>query len=398
MTNSFMQDIPAKEKNTAPKRILLTGARSPCALELARNLHHAGHHVIAADTSTFHPLRFSKAVDNFLKIPSPRYQPEEFTKVLSSIIRDERIDLLIPVWEEVLYISRILDQIPKGCEVFCSPFSVVHALHNKWLFTHKLKELGFNAPRALLIEGREDLDRIDFDVPYVLKACYSRASQHVYIIQDGSKPPVDASPQNPWLVQEFISGEKYCSYSICHKGKVLAHSSYPVEYTIDGNSCLAFVSVRHPGILQWVERLVEALNFTGQISFDFIENQNKELYAIECNPRATSGVHLFRRDDPLDKAFLHQTESTIFPKEGNSQQIALGMCLYGLRRGFKEKRLGKFLRKLLTTKDVVYSSNDLKPFLSEPLIFSSYLYRCKRTGLPLPAWFTHDLDWNSTPG
>ena len=47
------------------KRILLTGARSPCALELARHLKSAGHQVFAADTSKLHVFEVS------LKDPLP---------------------------------------------------------------------------------------------------------------------------------------------------------------------------------------------------------------------------------------------------------------------------------------------------------------------------------------
>ena len=264
MTNSAAQK-DAFLTSKPGKRILLTGARSPCALELARNLNHSGHEVIAADTSSFHTLLFSNTVKKFLKFPSPRYYPEEFADALTEIIRKEKIDLLIPVWEEVLYISQIMDRLPQECEVFCSPFDVVHRLHNKWLFTEMLKEFGFAAPQSQYIDSKEDLRNIQLDIPYVLKACYSRASQNIVIVNDGCPPEVDASKENPWIAQEYLNGKKYCSYSICYQGKVLAHSSYPVEYTIDGSSCLAFVSVHHPGILQWVEKLAKNLNFTGQI-------------------------------------------------------------------------------------------------------------------------------------
>ena len=87
----------------------------------------------------------------------------------------------------------------------------------------------------------------------------------------------------------------------------------------------------------------QEINFTGQIAFDFIESADKKLYAIECNPRATSGLLLFQNNDRLDQAFFAETQSPIFPQQGARKQIATGMCLYGWRKNaLPENRLSKF--------------------------------------------------------
>lgn len=384
-----------KDFREEKKKILLTGARSACALELARHLFFAGHEVYAADTSTMHVARFSKAVKRFYATPSPRFACREFIDKIIEVVKKEEIDLVIPIWEEVGYLSKYLDKFRGLCDVFCAPFEVIHSLHNKWLFTKKLQEFGIIAPHTVLIFNREQLKHINFSRPYVLKAVYSRGGRKVHIVDSSTPPKIEIQEGNPWIAQEFIKGTHYCSYSVCQSGRLLAHATYPVQYTMDGKSCIAFEETRHDGIRLWIKNFVSKIEYTGQIAFDFIEKSDGSLYAIECNPRATSGMHLFKLEDRLDKAFLNQTTSTIIPRSGNTQQIALGMLMYGVCNGVSEGKVLRYLRKLFTTKDVVFSFSDLKPFLMEPAVLFSYWIKSRKQNLSLPLLFTHDLDWDN---
>lgn len=375
--------------------ILLTGARSTCALEIARHLNVQGHRVVACDTSRTHVSKYSNAVDKFLKIPSPRFETEEFILSINRIIEEEKIDWVIPVWEEVMYLALFLNRLPGHVNVFCPNFQIVHTLHHKWLFIEKLRSMGILAPETFLLRSRDDLNQLNYSKPYVLKACYSRGSRKIVRMEPGKEiPNIEISKENPWIAQEYIQGEKYCSYSICHEGKVKAHTAYPVEHTMDESSCLAFESIEHPAICRWVENLADKLDLTGHAAFDFIETPEGKLYSIECNPRATSGVHLFRLSENLASAFLNQTDSCVYAGIGNTQQILAGMAIFGWKDAIRHKNLLKFMRKLLTTKDVVFSVNDLRPFFCEPVVLGSYLWKSRKSGLSIPVYYTHDLDWD----
>ena len=375
--------------------ILLTGARSTCALEIARHLKAQGHRVIASDTSRIHVARYSNAVDKFLKIPSPRFKTEEFIEALLKIIEEEQIDCVIPVWEEVMYLSLFLNKLPEKVKVFCSPFQTVHTLHHKWLFIEKLRSMDILYPETFLLRSQEELEQFDYQKPFMLKACYSRGSRKIIKMEPGEKPPILAiSQENPWIAQEYIHGKKYCSYSVCHDGVVKAHTAYPVIHTMDGSSCLAFEAIDHSGIFQWVDHFAGNVNLTGHAAFDFIETSEGDLYSIECNPRATSGVHLFQMNERLATAYLDQNEECIFPRLGNTQQILAGMVMFGWKDASKDKLLLKFIKKMLTTKDVVFSRKDPRPFLCEPLVLASYVWKSRMQGLSIPVHYTHDLDWD----
>lgn len=254
-------------------------------------------------------------------------------------------------------------------------------------------EHGFSTPKTTLIRNQSELDSLGFDFPYALKAVYSRASQSVHKVVPPSPPPTPTfCEENPLIAQEWIEGRRYCSYSICQSGQVKAHALYPVDYAIDGRSCLTFKAIDHPKIFEWVSRFVDSEGFTGQIAFDFVETEGGQIFAIECNPRSTSGAHLFHREDGIDNAFLNTTDMVIRPQKSKKRQIAFGMLLYGWRTPGKSLRT--FFETLFSSRDVVFSRHDIKPFLTMPLVFPQYWRQARELGIRIPAAFTYDIDWN----
>ena len=374
------------------KRFLLTHGRTFIALDLARLLHIAGHEVMIADSHSLHFTRFSNTVKKSFKVPAPRFDPKGFINKLVSIVKEENIDILIPTFEEVLTISSSLAAFPKKCQVFAEPLEKLMPLHSIWLFNQKLKAYGFPTPESYSATTRDALENIPLKRPYILKPSFSRQAQNIFFIEENKPlPPLTFEQNNPWVAQEFLTGKKYCTYSIAVNGKLLAHSVYPADETAEGNYCVLFRPIQHEKIQNWVEKFIKLENFTGQIAFDFIDNGN--LHAIECNPRATNGLLLFTEQDQLERAFLNQTNTLITPSTKKGKQIAGAMLLYGWRHiGFK-----KYCKSLFSYSDVVFSIRDLKPFLSIPLIYLYYMKKCYKQKLSLAYLYTHDIDWNGEP-
>ena len=371
------------------KKILLTGGRSLFTLDVARRFHERGYEVFIAETSPYHVCRHSNAVKQNFVVPSPRFNSEGFLAALVAICKNEKIDLVIPTFEEIFCLSQGLNRFPKSCTILCENYKVLDLLHNKWLFNKKIHALGFKAPLSYLVHSQEELEKVPLNVPYILKPSYSRAALKIQKVTSSKPPRVKINPRNPLVAQEYLHGKKYCSYSIAHHGKLSAHTVYPVDFSIEGNSCLNFEAIAHLPIENWVKTFVEKESFTGQIAFDFIELPSGDLYAIECNPRGTSGLHLFQTKDKLPKAFFGP-ETCITPTLGYSKQLAWGMLLYGWKTG----QILQFVRKFIKVRDVIFSTKDLKPFLFQPLLFVVYIFRSFKLRERLPAMFTFDIDWN----
>jgi len=378
------------------KKILLTFARSFLTLDLARQLHACGHRIYVVDSIDYQVSRFSNAVYKNFKVPSPRFDPEQYLDSLIHIVEQENIDLLIPIFEEITFLCMGMDHFPKSCKIFAPPFELYHTLQNKWLFQCKLEELGIAHPKTHLVKDKEELSTIGFKTPFALKPSYSRASQKIIkAYPNRPLPDLEIDAHNPWVAQEWIEGNRFCTYSVCHQGEIYAHGTYPVGYAIDGNSCLLFESIHYPPIYDWVANLIREIKFTGQIAFDLIESEDKILYAIECNPRATSGLLLFGPEDRLDQALFAYNDPPILAKPGARKQIATGMILYGWRKSaLQNNRFGNFLKNLFSTKDVIFSPTDLMPFLCQPLIFTGICMCSRKYGVSIPCAFTYDHDWN----
>jgi predicted ATP-grasp superfamily ATP-dependent carboligase len=336
-------------------------------------------------------------------VPSPRFDPSGHIKKLIQIIQEHQIHYFVPAWEDVFLISKHLREFPSSCFVLASKYQTLHKLHHKSLFINLLESHNIKTPKTILIESLEDLKKVDLP-KYALKACYSRASQSVYKVKQGEPiPDIDPSPTFPWIAQEWLEGKNFCTFSLCHKGKVHAHSTYPVDFLIEekgklnatvGSYCLTFSSVDHEKILLWVQNFVRKITYTGQIAFDFIETRNGDLYAIECNPRITSGVTLFSKKSNLAEAVFGKNSDLIKADPSIKKQITPGMLLYGWRSAISCKKLPLFFLRLLFFKDLVFQIKDPLPFFAQGFLWIKHLIDIKRFKKRLQGAFTHDLDFN----
>ncbi len=377
------------------KRILITGARSAVALDLARHFHAVGCDVYMMDTWPTTLSHYSNAVKLYLSAPSPRFETQAFIQKLSNTIKKHKIDILIPTFEETLYIAQYRHQLPTDqCTVFCASFDALHKLHHKYDFQQRLKEHGIASIPTQLLTSISQLEQVSMPKPYIVKACYSRAALGFYTIKENSTLPViTASENNPWVAQQLLVGKKYCTYSVCQQGRVHAHVTYPVKIAIDGSSCILFEAIHHAAITQWIDNFVSKENYTGQIAFDFIETA-EGLYAIECNPRSTSGVHLFPHTTKLAQAFLNEDNERLNPPLGVRRQIIAGMLMYGWRTS-SSPNFSYFVKHFFSSSDVVFDHRDLFPFIMQPKMIMRILSEARRLKLSLPALFNHDLEWNN---
>jgi phosphoribosylaminoimidazole carboxylase (NCAIR synthetase) len=310
-------------------------------------------------------------------------------------VKREEIDMVIPMFEEIACFAKALHRFPEFCPVFSSSYDTLNSLHNKWLFNQKLHDRGILAPKSYLIRHQDELKTASLEFPFVVKPCYCRSAQKVAKIETREAlMDITVDPNNPLVIQEWLEGKKFCSYSIAHKGKLSAHTVYPLQFSINESSCLTFEAIDHPMIKTWVKTFVEQEKFTGQIGFDFIQLETDRLYPIECNPRSTSGLHLFQSTDHLPSAFFNECQTVVEPEMGFSKQIATGMLLYGWKQMSSENTFASFLKKFFSTQDVVFAKGDLAPFLMQPLLFLPYLKRFLKERMNIPSLHTFDADWN----
>ncbi|MFZ2511072.1 MAG: carboxylate--amine ligase [Gordonia sp. (in: high G+C Gram-positive bacteria)] len=378
------------------KHILITFGRSFLTLNLARLLASAGYRISVADTVPLAVSRYSNAVTGFHQVSPPKYQPQQYCRDLVEIIEANDVDMVIPIHEETDIIAMMAGLFPDSCDLFLSDFALEDTLHNKLKYQEYLVQQGIPALKFRAITGPEDIAALDFDGPFAVKQAYSRGSQHVIKAYPGDAlDELTFDPTNPWIAQEWLEGDRYCTYSVCRDGVVYAHATYPVGYAIDGSSCLTFEQVDHPGIEAWTADLVARTGFTGHIGLDFIDHPERGLVTIEANPRGTSGIMMFTPEDRLDRAFFGENDEVIKPPTGRVRMIGLGMALYGWRKNaLPGNTFRQFVRDFRAADDVITDRADRLPGWMLIPAYANILRHSVKYRVGLAGGFMHDHEWD----
>ncbi len=380
-------------------RVLLTGARAPATLELARAFHRSGHEVFVADSFRAHLLRGSRAVRRSYLVPAPRADRDArgFAEGLRDVIRREAIECLIPTCEEVFHVARRLDVLSPQTRVLCMPIDRLERLHDKHAFARATEAAGVAIPETQQVTTRVALEAVvrARGASIVLKPSFSRFASQAIV----SPAPSDlvrvreVSEAVPWVVQERLRGQPIATLSVAHEGRLTLHAAYAIGVTAGPRSgegsAILFRPHRDPRLRAWVEAFVLRERFTGQVAFDFFDVPERGLLAIECNPRATSGVHLFRGDARLSAAYLDPTAPLAEPSEDASAMLALPMMLYGPRH-----LGGGFLRAFRSARDVAWDVRDPAPALAQVFTAGELVRRALVHRISPLAASTVDIEWN----
>ncbi len=378
----------------AVMNILLTLGRLAKGLELARSLWQAGHRVIIADPFALHLCRPSRAVSKTYRVTAPTQDLDAYLADLLNIIETNAVDLIIPVSEEALYTSRIAPYLPDSARLFGPSFSQMSRLHDKLAFAGLCQKRGLTAPRtfAATTPAAQELAQ---SRDYVVKPIHGCSGIGVRLRHRGAPlTPDDLSAGN--LIQERLYGRQISSFSIVRDGQIKATALY------QGDIYLGTVSVRFsrvddlPQVEDWVAAFVAAENYTGFISFDFFVTDEGTPFAIECNPRLTSGIHLMDRgtiaalttDVPLTAPTFKPHR---FFQDGHAAlTVACGAIL-------RPRDYFRMLAKVVTTKDVVFDWSDPAPFfLMTPMSWDT-LRQGLFQGVALADAVTRDILWTGDP-
>lgn len=396
--------------------MLITGGRAPVALDLARMLKAEGCRVYVAESAEYHLCRVSAAVERSFRVPPPRHSSIAYIEQLAKLVEELRIDLLIPLCEEIFYIAAGMDRLG-GCRVLSAGAGLLARLHHKGEFIAWARELGFAVPETKLIRSTAEWKSISTEAArnpeaLVFKPAYSRFASRVILPRksSGGKPgrtfPISEAPAvlssaAPWVAQQYIQGNAVCTYSVVHQGTVVAHAAYGSRYrTGKAGASVYFEHLEHPDAFEWVRHFTNAIGFTGQIGFDFIDAGDGTLYPIECNPRATSGIHLFAPEDGLVQALLHpealvRSGTVCIPRSGRKAMLMLPMLACGLQPG--PEGLRKWLQALRGAEDVISRKDDPYLFREQLRVVYNAHKLARRKHISITEALTEDIEWNGEP-
>ena len=373
------------------KTVLLTLGRLPKALELSRSFKRARWRVIIAEPFAWHVSRLSNSVDVSLAVTAPNENREQYLNDILAAVTKHSVDLVLPVSEETMHVAALHGRLPPGVTMFAPSQETLLSLHDKHAFIGRSEDYGLPVPSTYAALS-DDARALSLRGPHVIKPVFSCSGKGVKIMKTAAAlAPEDASANT--IVQQFIPGQVYSSFSIVYKGRALVTSIY-TGTVMSGTVSVAFERVKDaPAVNAWIDTFVAKANHSGFISFDFVQAGDGTIYGIECNPRATSGVHYIHPDD-LARAIANpeSTEPIRFKSETLLQQFY--PCLTETQKSvFTPELRNNNLKYLFGSRDVIWQANDPLPFALMPMTSYKILALSIFKGLSFGEASTRDIEW-----
>lgn len=359
----------------AAQRVLITASRTPAALELVRAFGRSGSQVYTADSYRATLGGFSRYVDDHFLLPRAAQDPEAYRRRIALLHQQFNFDLIIPTAEETFHLA--------GCNapIFCVPLSLLKRLHSKILFLELAQASGFSIPETHWIETSESFS--DDPSNWVFKREFCRFGSGTVV---GEVP----NQHGPWLVQQRLHGRELSCYSVGVKGEMTAFCIYEPLHRLPASSGLILKQVFHKAARDAMEKFHQQLNYTGQLSLDLIETPGG-LFAVDCNPRATSGIHFFDGAPGFAQSFSPTVEVRTGSGGIRSFGPALPMLLPSIR---SKKQFQSLFRDWWKSKEAGWSLSDPLPHLGLLLQTLETILRGAKDGVGFQVASTRDLEWD----
>jgi predicted ATP-grasp superfamily ATP-dependent carboligase len=361
---------------TNSQTILISGGKMTKALQLARSFHQAGHRVILIETHKYWLTghRYSWAVDRFYTVPNP--QSPEYPQALLAIVKQEGVNVYVPVCSPVAsyYDATVQTLLAPHCTVMHVNVEMLQQLDDKYEFASAAQALGLRVPKSYKITDPQQV--IDFDFSneqrqYIIKSIPYDSIRRLDLTKLPCNTPAETaafvkslpiSAIKPWVMQEFIPGQEYCTHSTIRDGRLQLHcccasSAFQVNYQ----------HIDRPDIEDWIRTFTSSLKLTGQISFDFIQaDDDGKTYAIECNPRTHSAVTMFYDCPDVDRAYLQLTalDQTVRPLATSRPTYWIYHEIWRLVTHLYSRELTQQRLQIIAEgKDAIFDWDDPLPFL-----------------------------------
>ena len=357
--------------------ILITGGKMTKALQLARLLSKSGYKIILAEDKKYWASghAWSNCVDSFYLLPPISEGYSNYEKTLLSIVKQEQIDLMIPVSSPISVYrdAKLKKNIGDKLKIFHFTEDELKCLDHKYNLCTKAREIGLTSPEVHLIKSKNDLESFDFNLTkkrYILKSLVYAPVERLkrpLLPFDGQKlyfNGLEISSERPWVLQEFVSGQEFCTHSTVHDGRILLHCCCE-----SSEFQLRYKHVDNQAIYSWVETFVRAMNLTGQISFDFIVNERGEVMPIECNPRTHSAITAFYNSECVADSYVisqgYQSSQIgpCFPRPEARETYWLYHELWELFKCRSFKQFKNQIKILFFGKEAILDPSDPLPFL-----------------------------------
>mmetsp|Transcript_34190 Transcript_34190/g.38909 ORF Transcript_34190/g.38909 Transcript_34190/m.38909 type:complete len:598 (+) Transcript_34190:69-1862(+) len=329
-----------EEKYVRSYTVVMTGGKMSKTLHLARCLRSFQLSdptlklkivVLESQRFRYSATRFSRCVDHFEVITSPRDSPKSYMDGIYSACKKYKATHFLPVAApaEAVYDAKLKERLEDelGVAHLHMNSELCDILDNKHSFGCFLRDtLKLQSLRTHQVSSNEEvrkynklfreernsgklrrsmiLKNLSYDPIHRLDLfqlpCSDEKLNHYLerVIRDGN--PI--TEEEPWQLQEFLSsGIEYAAMIVVRKNHLVTMTCCP-----SSASQLNYIHTEIAPIRNWLNDFMKGLKnskftLTGQLCFDFMvvtEANNKQVaYPIECNPRVHTQCTIYNRDD-----------------------------------------------------------------------------------------------------
>jgi glutathione synthase/RimK-type ligase-like ATP-grasp enzyme len=354
-------------------KILLTEGSGLTSRQVATRLGELGHRVEILSSTPICLARFTKHVRRVHAAPRFGSDPLSWMEAAAKICRENAVDLLFPTQEQAAVLSALQGEFP--VRTLVPAFDSLRAVQDKISAYETLAETGVPQPRTFVLEGEEDLTKIQ-RYPVFLKQPVSTASFGVRRARSEAELRAAARAfglgRQKLVAQEAEAGRLAMIQALADDGRLVAfHANVRIREGAGGGAS-AKESIPLPEMAAHVERLVRTLRWRGPISFDAILADSGAL-VIDVNPRLVEPMNAFRSGVDLvgmmlDLAFARPVAPQPPGKPGvRTHQLLIAILGAAQAKGPRRAALREILAAVRRRDDYENSVEELTPLLGDPL-------------------------------
>jgi predicted ATP-grasp superfamily ATP-dependent carboligase len=292
------------------RRVLITDGDNRSALAAVRSLGRRGHFVVTAGESPDCLAGVSRFTSVFVRCPSPVNDPQSFLAAILEVVREHRIDVVLPMTEiTTLLLTEHRAALPASCVL---PFADVDAIaraSDKGAMVRLAREAGVPVPATIeaadLATALAKLDTLTY--PVVLKPTRSRVRTATGWIDSSVSYAADRAelearlralaPENfPVLFQERIRGPGVGFFALYDRGRLVAnfaHRRLREKPPSGGVSVLRESIPVDARALEYGTRLLGRLGWHGVAMVEFKQDERDgDLRLMEINARFWGSLQL----------------------------------------------------------------------------------------------------------
>jgi carbamoyl-phosphate synthase large subunit len=226
----------------------------------------------------------SLLVDFFIQLPNSKDESEYETKLIS-LIRNEQIDLLIPIHDtEILLISKLKFKYPNLLNWCVNDESIINLCNNKKLSNDYSITNGIKTPENYELKF---IDKSTFRDNEVIAKPFNGVSSfgiHILNNYDDFQQILNKIDPSIYIFQKKVYGVEYTVD--CYSNNDGCFYGGLVRERIETKSGIAVKSkvVEFPQLLNICKIFLNKINYKGASNLQFIVNEN-DIFFIEINPR-----------------------------------------------------------------------------------------------------------------